>query len=155
MFYDEGPCVGPGLCPQVLTRFVASGSTELGGFMTAYKKQSTSIKSNSYATAGAATMSTSQPSCADAKYWCKVTTGKETCSIYMEGHFQVKKEAEYYFHYETSSGGGVIEFNTYGEGGEMKPQFRVVGGHQGGMYEWQDLGFHHRRRRTGSKPWQR
>jgi len=78
--------------------------------------------------------------------------------MYMEGHFQVKKDAEYYFHYLADEGSGELEFNTYGEGGELKPQFKVTGGAAGGggaMYEWQDLGFHHRRRRTGSKPWQR
>ena len=75
--------------------------------------------------------------------------------MYMEGHFQVKKDAQYYLHYETPSGGGTLEFNTLGEGSETKPQFQVRGGSTSSMWEWQDLGFHHRRRRSESKPWQR
>jgi hypothetical protein len=155
LFHEERSCVGPGFCPQVLTRFVAKGSLDIASFTAAYKIQSTTVDDNSYATAGVTMLNTSSPSCSDAKYWCRITTGVEECDMYMEGHFKVHKTAEYYLHYETESGGGEIEFNTLGAGKETKPQFRIKGGPTSEMFEWQDLGFHHRRRRSASKPWVR
>jgi hypothetical protein len=155
MFHEERSCVGPGFCPQVLSRFAISAGADIEQFLHSYKAQSTTIISDSYATAGAVMMSSSTPTCEDARYWCKLTTGKDTCDMYMEGHFEVRKDAEYFFHYETEGYiSGELEFNTMGEGNELKPQYRVSASDTGAMYEWQDLGFHHRRRRTGSKPWE-
>merc|ERR1719272_1055830 len=57
MFFDERSCVGPGFCPQVLTRFVASGSSDIAGFLGAYKRQSSTMDARSTATAGSAMMS--------------------------------------------------------------------------------------------------
>lgn len=156
MFNDTRSCVGPGFCPQILTRFSAKGSEDISEFLAEYKRASTTIKSsNNYATAGSTMMPTATPSCDDAQYWCKVTTGKTSCAMYMEGHFTVLKDAEYYLHYETEGGGGILEFNALGEGKETDPQYQVRGGASSSMHEWQDLGFHHRRRRSDSKPWER
>jgi hypothetical protein len=124
--------------------------------MGAYKTQSTTMTDGSYATAGAAMMETASPDCAKARYLCKMTTGAENCAMYMEGHFEVKKDAEYYFHYLADSGDGILEFNALGEGSETKPQYQIrAGTTSSSMHEWQDLGFHHRRRRSESQPWQR
>jgi len=153
MFYEERPCVGPGFCNQVLTRFIAGGTSNIESFLKSYKKQSTTIQSDKYASAGAHMLQTATPTCDDAKYWCKITTGQSKCGMYFEGHFQVYKDAEYYMSYEVDSGSGIIEFNTLGEGNELTAQYQVRAGKGLSMFEWQDLGFHHRRRRTDTKPW--
>jgi len=143
-------CVKPGFCPEVLMRFAASASSDVNGFMKSYKAASQTLP---YATAGATMMETAYPNCSAVQYWCSMTTGSKNCAFYVEGHFQVKKAAEYFFRYEASGGGGELEFNTLGEGSELKPQYKIKS--DGTMYEWQDVGFHHRRRRTDVKPWVR
>jgi len=152
-FNETRPCVGPGFCPEVLTRFVQGSHNVIEDAMRAYTSQSRKLP---YSTAGAHMMASAYPSCADAKHWCNLLTGGQTCSMMFEGHFEVKADAEYFLRYEASEGDGELAFNTLGVGEEGKPEYliRAGGGNAGGsMHVWQDLGFHHRRRRTGLKPW--
>eukprot|EP00933_Yihiella_yeosuensis_P058692 TRINITY_DN5933_c0_g1_i2.p1 TRINITY_DN5933_c0_g1~~TRINITY_DN5933_c0_g1_i2.p1 ORF type:complete len:2461 (-),score=532.25 TRINITY_DN5933_c0_g1_i2:137-6556(-) len=148
-FQETRPCVGPGFCSQVLTRFMKGGGTDLSQALKTYKAQSAKLP---YSTAGAHIMESAYPSCTNATYWCNLITGKSPCSMIFSGNFQVKKTADYFFKYDASEGGGELEFNTLGQGEEAKPQYKIAAG--GKMYAWVDTGFHHRRRRSGLKPWQ-
>lgn len=141
-------CVKPGFCPRVLARFAASAGPSVEGFMATYKTGSQTLP---YARAGATMLHSGYPNCSEAKYWCTMITGAEKCGMYFEGHFQVKKDGDYFLKYEADSGAGELAFNSLGPGKELDPQFKITAG--GDMYEWQDTGFHHRRRRTQVKPW--
>eukprot|EP00928_Gymnodinium_smaydae_P052825 TRINITY_DN3697_c0_g1_i4.p1 TRINITY_DN3697_c0_g1~~TRINITY_DN3697_c0_g1_i4.p1 ORF type:complete len:2404 (-),score=413.62 TRINITY_DN3697_c0_g1_i4:118-7329(-) len=150
-FNESRPCVAPGFCPQVHTRFLQSGGAEVDQALAAYKRQSTTLP---YGTAGAHIMQSAYPTCQEAEYWCRLITGSSPCDMLFSGNFEVKKSGNYYLRYSASSGGGQIEFNTLGSGEEGKPEYLVRAGTSGGQsFVWQDLGFHHRRRRTGVKPW--
>jgi hypothetical protein len=153
-FFESRPCVGPGFCPEVLTRFVKNNHSAIESFMAAYKTQSMSIGRT--ASAGAHMLPSPYPNASDASFWCSLITGDSACSMYFEGHFEVKEAGEYTLMYKTAEGDGELEFNTLGEGQELKPQYLIRASALGSeMFEWQDVGFHHRRRRTGVKPWQR
>ncbi|CAE8731911.1 unnamed protein product [Polarella glacialis] len=154
LFDESRPCVGPGFCSEVHARFMRSGSSDISTALLSYKTESSSLP---YATAGAHMLESAYPSCDQAKYWCNLITGNEICTILYSGHFEVKKSADYFLRYEALEGGGELEFNSLGRGEETKPGYLVRAGNEGvggEMFSWQDVGFHHRRRRTGTKPWQ-
>jgi len=143
-------CVKPGFCPQVLVRFAAQASASLEQFMPTYRAGSQTLP---YARAGATMLHTAYPTCTEAQYWCNMITGDSSCGLYMEGHFNVRRDGDYFLRYEADSGAGELHFNALGPGHELDPQFMINA--QGEMYAWQDTGFHHRRRRTQVRPWVR
>jgi hypothetical protein len=72
-----------------------------------------------------------------------------------EGNFEIKRAGSYVISYDADSGSGHFEFNTLGKGNEGKSEYQVRASNGGAdMFVWQDVGFHHRRRRSGVKPWQ-
>jgi hypothetical protein len=72
-----------------------------------------------------------------------------------EGNFEIQSSGSYVITYDAASGGGHFEFNTFGKGNEGKSEYQVRASNGGAdMYVWQDIGFHHRRRRSDVKPWQ-
>jgi len=158
LLYEERSCVKPGFCPQVLMRFMDNALPDPNDYMFLYKQKSIEAPNSK---AGAAMMHTAYPNETEAKYWCTMVAGRGNCHIYIEGHFQVKKDGEYMLRYETRDGhdansllsGGEAHFNALGPGKEMLPQYKVTA--EGGMFAWEDFGFHHRRRRTDVKPWVR
>eukprot|EP00746_Dinoflagellata_sp_MGD_P161819 gnl/MRDRNA2_/MRDRNA2_89101_c0_seq1.p1 gnl/MRDRNA2_/MRDRNA2_89101_c0~~gnl/MRDRNA2_/MRDRNA2_89101_c0_seq1.p1 ORF type:complete len:1303 (+),score=170.88 gnl/MRDRNA2_/MRDRNA2_89101_c0_seq1:188-3910(+) len=153
-FLETRPCTGPGFCPEILTRFVAGSQDKIDSFMGAYELKSKTIGVSP--SAGAHMLPSPYPSDSDAEFWCSMITGDSKCSMYFEGQFEVKEDGHYSLEYTPEEGGGELEFNTFAEGDELKPQYLVVAGSTGSeMFEWQDVGFHHRRRRTGVKPWQK
>jgi hypothetical protein len=150
-FFQSRGCIGPGFCDEVLARFSAIGASSVDGFDEIYKTDSIKLPNP---TAGSLMIPSSYQSCSEATSRCQTFTGKTNCDMLFEGHFKVNKGAHYILNYEASEGGGELEFNAFGQGNEKKPQFKVVAKDgTSTLYEWIDVGFHHRRRRSGSKPW--
>jgi hypothetical protein len=149
-FFQSRGCIGPGFCDEVLARFSAIGASSVDGFDEIYKTDSIKLPNP---TAGSLMIPSAYQSCSEATSRCQTFTGKTNCDMLFEGHFKVNKGAHYILNYEASEGGGELEFNAFGQGNEKKPQFKVVAKDgTSTLYEWIDVGFHHRRRRSGSKP---
>jgi len=149
MFEETRSCVGHGFCSDVLGRFTPGKLFASAAQLLAhYKAQSIKLP---FARAGSHVFQSPYLSCEDGTYWCQMLTGGSACSMMFEGQFQVRVAGHYRIDFDAADGGGSLEFNVLGDAHKTKPGYLVKANE--GMFEWQDYGFHHRRRRTDSKPW--
>mmetsp|Transcript_56405 Transcript_56405/g.129438 ORF Transcript_56405/g.129438 Transcript_56405/m.129438 type:complete len:2222 (-) Transcript_56405:29-6694(-) len=151
IFEETRSCVGHGFCSDVLGRFIPrrGGNSDAAAHLATYKRMSIVLP---FSQAGSHVFQSPYITCEDGNYWCRMLTGGENCDMLFEGQFQVRKPGHYRIDFDVADGGGSLEFNSFGDAHKTKPGYLVKANE--GMFEWQDKGFHHRRRRTDSKPWQ-
>mmetsp|Transcript_14460 Transcript_14460/g.32931 ORF Transcript_14460/g.32931 Transcript_14460/m.32931 type:complete len:1673 (+) Transcript_14460:2-5020(+) len=141
-FFESRPCVGSGFCSQILTRMSTGSPVSPPDFLANFKSKS--MRLSAFSTSAAHALP-AQQSCEDIRYWCNIATGQDHCAMMSEGYFQIKQTGQYIIDFQPRSGYGEMWFRGPDQG-----HYRVT---QDGLYDWQDTGFHHRRRRTGHMPW--
>eukprot|EP00930_Biecheleria_cincta_P015015 TRINITY_DN1266_c0_g1_i1.p1 TRINITY_DN1266_c0_g1~~TRINITY_DN1266_c0_g1_i1.p1 ORF type:complete len:2583 (-),score=420.51 TRINITY_DN1266_c0_g1_i1:461-7528(-) len=145
---ESRPCMRPGFCPEVLTRFSSTSATSPAGFLAGYLSASTSLP---LPTAGAHILRTIYPPCEELRHWCSVISGNKECTTLFQGQIHIPAPGAYVVEFVGSTygmGSSVLTFSPdRGTQAVESHNFRVEINKP--MEVWTDKGEMHRRRRAG------